>query len=253
MCNVEFYVAVRSRSFLGKSAAATDRRTMGMVQATVELSERAVCGLHESLFRTIQDRVPREAPILDLGCGTGAWLHRLRNAGYINLTGVDQRRYAYCTGESFAFRQIDLERAEWSLPKQHFRLVTVIEVIEHIANVDSFLRNVVSVLSDTGEVLVTTPNIHSLAARLKFFLTGRLRQFDSAGDQTHLFPIIVDTFPRLLQRHHLMIKEMWGYPYDGTVLMARPGVNTLCAALRMVLRETVPGDVLVLRLAKSST
>src|SRR5262245_25149889 len=60
-----------------------------MQDAGASLTERAVPGLHESLLARLPPGLSRDARILDVGCGTGAWLARLRSRGFSNLYGID--------------------------------------------------------------------------------------------------------------------------------------------------------------------
>jgi SAM-dependent methyltransferase len=68
-------------------------------QANATLLDHPVVGHPESVFASrrafLQDIISRhlpqdrEAKILDLACGHGAFLHYLRLAGYANCSGVD--------------------------------------------------------------------------------------------------------------------------------------------------------------------
>jgi hypothetical protein len=58
----------------------------------------------------------------------------------------------------------------------------------------------------------TTPNLHSAQAKLLFALGDRLKQFDAKGDPTHITPIVLFPFTRLLNRHGLTVLESWGFP-----------------------------------------
>lgn len=210
--------------------------------------ERTVRGLHQFLIRKLSVQ-EIQGPSLDLGCGTGAWVCRLVEAGSCEVYGVDRDPPTW-QQEAVLFSKEDLDSSCWALPEQYFRLITAIEVIEHLTNVGLFLDNVSRYMHTNGVFYLTTPNIHSLAARMKFFLKGDLRQFDRAGDPTHLFPLVLDTFPRLLRRYGLEVKEIWSYPEDGRVINARRSVNWITSLLRLVLSERIGGDVLCMRIKK---
>ena len=47
--------------------------------------------------------------------------------------------------------------------------------------------------------VVTTPNVDTVPARVKFLLKGTVRMMDDKGDPSHISPIFID----LLRRHYL--------------------------------------------------
>ncbi|MBV9695504.1 MAG: class I SAM-dependent methyltransferase [Gammaproteobacteria bacterium] len=213
-------------------------------------TERANPGLHESLLEHLPPDLASGAPILDVGCGTGAWLGRLHARGFRNLTGIDYDT-AQSTSAPARIERVDLNRDDWSPLTEQYSLITAIEVAEHIENLGNFFDRLQHHLADGGAILLTTPNIASLAARLRFLLLNQLKQFDSLGDPTHITPLVLATLPRLLKRHGLRITAHWGFPADGRTLTSRGWVSALCAALRPVLPETVPGDNLCMTLVRA--
>lgn len=206
------------------------------------LLERTVSGLHEALLAHVVSVVPRSAQILDVGCGTGAWLARLRAHGFLGLQGIDLDTRQFALPGVAVFPN-DLNSSQWHAPPGRFQLITAIEVIEHLQNIENFFRNVHRLLDATGLCLITTPNVHSLHARLRYFLTADLKQFGRIGDPTHLFPLLGSTLARLAQRHGFELVGQWGYPPSGDAVGARPWVNVAMRALRRVLPEPIAGDV----------
>jgi len=59
------------------------------------LPELALPGLHKSLVeRVLQlSEVDHETSVLDIGCGSGAWLARLARQGFKRLHGVDNQSF----------------------------------------------------------------------------------------------------------------------------------------------------------------
>jgi SAM-dependent methyltransferase len=215
-----------------------------------ELGERANNGLHESLLERLPAELEPQSPILDVGCGTGAWLARLHRSGYNNLTGID-RDTAQWSFAGARVATVDLNAPDWDAPEGPFALITAIEVVEHLENLGGFFDQLGARLAAGGSILLTTPNVESLAARLRFLLLCELKQFDSIGDPTHLFPMISATLPRLLQRRGLAILERWSFPSDGTTISSRRWVNRLCALMRPFLPEPIPGDNVCMRIGRA--
>lgn len=216
----------------------------------LNLVEKTVFGLHESLAKRVRQWVSTDVPILDIGCGSGAWLKRLADEGFEDLYGVDADISQVCTDVG-KFTQVDLDVCKpWDFLSKNYRLITAIEVIEHLINIGHLLYAVSELLHPNGLFLLTTPNIHSLACRMRFLFTGKLKQFGNIGDRTHLFPVILSTFPRSTTRYDLEVNEIWGYPDDGRTLTSRSFVNLGTRIMRNFLPEVVPGDTLCMLLHK---
>lgn len=212
------------------------------MNSTSLLSEKTVFGLHASLIKHIPANISLSSKILDLGCGSGAWLHRLSVKGYLDLTGIDCDT-AELRPKAGNYINADLDGTDWGLKGEKFALITAIEVIEHLGNIGRFFEQAKNFLAEDGMILLTSPNILSLPVRLRFLLTGDLKQFGRLGNPSHLFPILLGTFPRLLRRYGLEIVEYWGYPEDGRTLTSRWFVNWIARLFRVFLPEQVPGDV----------
>lgn len=214
------------------------------LQGVVEPLERSVSGLHASLVPKLLSQINPTAAVLDVGCGSGAWLDRLAQLGFNDLTGIDQDVDQISTTSGRFIRANIDELNEWPLPDCSYKLITAIEVIEHLTNIGNFLVQSKRFLAPDGYMLITTPNILSIVARIRFFLRADMKQFGLVGDRTHLFPVVLGTFPRVLARYDLKLVEYWGYPLSGRTLTSGPTANFVARLLRLVLPEPVSGDVL---------
>ena len=211
------------------------------------LEERTLAGLHSFLESAVAD-VPRSSAVLDIGCGTGAWLERLKRLGFTELWGIDNGTRP-AIGD-IRFVSADLDR-EMPRLETKFGLITLIEVIEHLANPGAVLSFVSSRLRDGGLVLLTTPNIHSLRCRVKFMLTGRLASFDDKGDPTHVSPVLISGFRKIAARAGLVVTASWTYPLTRSLIFGRP-IRTAASVLRLVVQDPFPGDTLCMTLRRSS-
>jgi 2-polyprenyl-3-methyl-5-hydroxy-6-metoxy-1,4-benzoquinol methylase len=216
------------------------------------LPERTVAGLHPALFKKLP-ALDHSTPILDLGCGSGAWLERLAVAGFNDLHGVEadlsqfRSRHARCYQANLDFDP------DLGLGAKKFGLITAIELIEHLENPGRFFYHVSRYLADDGYLLLTSPNIHSVLCRFRFLITGKLKQFDEKGDQTHIYPIFLPTLERILPRYGLEICEKWPYPLDGSSLTSRRALKFLAGLLGKVLPNPDPGDILCLLIRRKQT
>jgi SAM-dependent methyltransferase len=111
-----------------------------------------------------QDRVAR---IVDLACGSGAYLYYLRNAGYTNISGIDvspeQIELAHRLGISEA-RCRDLRSELNEMDSGSVDAVVMIDILEHLENNELFeiLDQVFRVLKRGGICLGHMPNAEGL-------------------------------------------------------------------------------------------
>lgn len=171
------------------------------------LAEIATPGLHEEVYSHLQSILEfPEGPVLDLGAGTGAWSDRLLQHGWKPVEALDQNPMQFRGNARFV--QGDLDKDFPMLFEfAKFRLITALEVIEHLENTAEFLRRCKVLMAKEGVLLLTTPNIESMPGRIKFLLQGRLRHFDSQGDPTHISPIHTFLLKRLAKRAGLSVIE----------------------------------------------
>jgi 2-polyprenyl-3-methyl-5-hydroxy-6-metoxy-1,4-benzoquinol methylase len=213
--------------------------------------ELTLFGLHKFLAGELRGRIPSlstETPILDLGCGSGAWLSRLERLGFNNLTGIDNGSFVSLpVSGTIRFTNADIDKAaDLGLGEDRFRLITAIEVFEHLENPGHFLSHVSRYLADDGCFLMTTPNVHSLRARVRYAMSGKLAQFDAThveAEPTHIYPVFITCLERLLPRYRLKTAQRWTYPLkDGSG--TRLGARVVARAFASMLPDPYPGDSL---------
>jgi SAM-dependent methyltransferase len=102
--------------------------------------------------------VSPEASILDVGTGTGANLRLLRELGFSRVTGVDQSPEAirFCADKGLGnVRPGDI--CNLPLPDQSFDLILATDVIEHVDDDLSALRELHRLLRPRKSLLLTVP------------------------------------------------------------------------------------------------
>lgn len=94
--------------------------------------------------------------ILDVGCGTGTMLTHLASFGNAQGVDIDEEAVGYC--HERGLRDVSLgEAAELPFPDGTFDLVTALDVVEHLDDDVSALREMGRVLRAEGYLLVTVP------------------------------------------------------------------------------------------------
>ncbi|MEW6491140.1 MAG: class I SAM-dependent methyltransferase [Cyanobacteriota bacterium] len=213
-----------------------------------QLVERTISGLHNALIQSLP-QLSYDIPVLDIGCGTGAWLERLANIGFTQLHGVDRDIQQFKTQKATC-SQVNLDFDDLGLGNKSFGLITAIEIIEHLENPGRLFYHVSRHLDESGYFLLTTPNIHSISCRLKFFVTGKLASFDEKGDPTHIYPVLLYCLNKILQRYSLEVTKKWGYPEKNSIIY-RQSTQIISSLLESVLPQESTGDTLCLLIQKA--
>lgn len=214
-----------------------------------KLLQRTISGLHNALAQSLPS-ITYDTPVLDIGCGTGAWLERLSKLGFFHLHGIDLDEKQFST-EKATCSQANLDYDDLGLGERTFGLITSIELIEHLENPGRLFYHVAKHLNDDGYFLLTTPNIHSISCRIKFLATGKLSSFDEKGDPTHIYPVLLNCLHRILPRYSLEIVNKWGYPVTGT-LIYRNSTRLASHLLELLFPNEFPGDTLCMLIKKKT-
>lgn len=95
------------------------------------------------------------ARLLDLGAGNGAWTKIIaQKIGTKDITMVD------ITPANKNIIRADLN-VKFPLPSNHFDVISANQIIEHINNTETFLRECKRVLKKNGYALISTENLSS--------------------------------------------------------------------------------------------
>jgi 2-polyprenyl-3-methyl-5-hydroxy-6-metoxy-1,4-benzoquinol methylase len=105
------------------------------------------------------------ARALDLGCGAGNYLTALRRLGW-ETWGVEPAPAAVAAARQAGHHVLAMQLEQATLPPQHFHLVTMSHVVEHLRSPIAALAQVAQAVAPGGRVLIRTPAADSLPARL---------------------------------------------------------------------------------------
>lgn len=107
--------------------------------------------------------------ILDVGSGEGYLSLQLHEMGYQVQACDYQAENFKCS--DIPFTTVDLNE-HLPFEDDQFDCTISIEVIEHIENHFTFVREMIRVTKPGGYIIITTPNVLSLTSRLHFYLYG---------------------------------------------------------------------------------
>jgi 2-polyprenyl-3-methyl-5-hydroxy-6-metoxy-1,4-benzoquinol methylase len=200
-------------------------------------------GLHEFVASQVLSRYAQPGTrAVDLGAGPGAMCERLSSLG-CQVLAVDRDPAVYVGEHRFVAQDLDQADFASQLGVASFDLVVAVEVIEHVEIPINFLRNIAQLLSPDGVAVITTPNVDSLPARLRFLLKGNLRMMDKVRDPTRISPIFSDLLRRqFLPRAGLKLSEHHLFPPNGYQLTRKPLAWPLALAAAVCPGDSVLGD-----------
>jgi 2-polyprenyl-3-methyl-5-hydroxy-6-metoxy-1,4-benzoquinol methylase len=197
-------------------------------------------GLHDFVFDVVTQTSPARGRALDLGAGPGAMCERLHDLGF-DVLAVDRDSAAYQGTQQFVTQDLNDPQFARAIGLASFDLIVAVEVIEHVESPINFLRNLARLLAPGGCAVITTPNVDSLPARLRFLFGGKIRMMDEFSDPTHISPIFVDLFRRqFLPQAGLQVAEHKVFPPRGYQLTRKPFALPLA-----LLASAFPGDSVV--------
>jgi len=147
-------------------------------------------GVHELAAKLVCKHTAHISSVLDLAAGTGAWLARLKNAGFTNLEAFELNSNGFGL-EGIKLSSIDLNTHFSSNVQNTYGLISAIEIWEHLDCSRVFLREIRNLLDEQGMLLITTPNIGHWSGRLRFMFTAEHRYFTEQDYhlQRHISPI----------------------------------------------------------------
>lgn len=214
----------------------------------MHLRERANKGLHKFLIEWLQQQswfIPNQLSLMDIGCGSGAFLKLCQEAGIKNMHGLDMDT------KQFGLSDIPVSSINLDIVTSEsfglFNVITALEILEHLHNPGNLFQLISSHLAPDGKAVITTPNIHSIAARLLFLGRGRLPHFDNKSDATHVYPVYLENIQRILPTYGLKLSAVHYFPVNGHQIYSRSTV-LISKALSLMVPEKHPGDNLMLLL-----
>jgi SAM-dependent methyltransferase len=103
-------------------------------------------------------QLPLAAAILEIGCSGGPLMQRLRTAGYTDVTGIDVSEPAIELAHARGVLNTSLmDGAALEFADARFDLVIASDVLEHIENEGTALREWSRVLKPGGQALIFVP------------------------------------------------------------------------------------------------
>lgn len=105
-----------------------------------------------------QYHISPEQNILEIGCGWGALINELNTNNYHNTYGIDisEEAVEHCRSQRIK-NILKMDVAKMEFDSNYFDLIIASDVLEHIEDEDSALREVYRVLKKDGVLIILVP------------------------------------------------------------------------------------------------
>lgn len=141
-------------------------------------------GTHQKVFELISK--DKDLSLVDIPSGSGAFIQRLLDNGFCNVTAVDLEDVLEIEHNDFLLG--DMTKT-LPLSSQSKDIVVCIDGIEHINDQASFVKEMNRVLKIGGSIVISTPNISSIRSRWRWFWTGHHNKCNSPLDENNPTPL----------------------------------------------------------------
>lgn len=188
-----YYQSEKYISHTGGRPTLTDRIYLAARRLTLNWKYQLLTGFHQ------------EGSVLDYGCGTGEFLHYLKQKNW-TVRGVEPSDNARQKASGLLDQKVAASLAD--IPTQEFRVITLWHVLEHIHELTETIQALKKLLHKDGTIFIAVPNYESADAK-------RYGKHWAAYDvPRHLWHFSKDTMTQLLNRNDLHVRKIEPMPLD---------------------------------------
>jgi ubiquinone/menaquinone biosynthesis C-methylase UbiE len=144
----------------------------------------------------------RPGRLLDVGCGSGLFLHQAQNYGW-QVWGTEVSSFSVQRiQEEFNIKVIHGELKDAHFADDFFDCITFWHVLEHTSNPFENLCEAARILKPGGYIVIAVPNINNYLIRLAYLLFKRrkFRLFSAQDREVHLYHFSHLTIKKLMEK-----------------------------------------------------
>ncbi|MCL6524540.1 MAG: class I SAM-dependent methyltransferase [Thermoflavifilum sp.] len=160
--------------------------------------------INRAMRRYASFSLPRPTRLLDIGCGTGTFLHFMQQKGW-HVNGVEPSATARNIARNKYQLQLDTPDQLPYFPAQSFALITLWHVLEHIHELHDTLSQVRHLLHPGGLLMIAVPNAN---ARDRQLYGSYWAAYDVPRHLYHFTPASMEYLLNMHQLHLLEVKPM---------------------------------------------
>ncbi len=175
----------------------------GIINSLYHMVRKRTLGAKRRLV--INETGMLKGEILDIGCGTGAFLDTMHKAGW-NINGLEPDADARTKAADLYQIQPQEPGKLFELQPASFNAITLWHVLEHVHELHDYMKQMATILAQNGKLFIAVPNYTSKDADM-------YKEHWAAYDvPRHLYHFSPQSMEILLSMHGLKliaIKPMW--------------------------------------------
>ena len=175
----------------------------GIINSLYHLVRKRTLGAKRRLV--INETGILKGQILDIGCGTGAFLYTMKEANW-NINGLEPDAVARNKAAELYNIHPQESNKLFELPAASFNAITLWHVLEHVHELHAYIKQITALLTPNGKLFIAVPNYTSKDAAI---YAAHWAAYDVPRHLYHFSPQSMET---LLNIHGLKltaVKPMW--------------------------------------------
>lgn len=150
-------------------------------------------------------KIKKQGRILDVGCSSGLFLQALKQYGAWETYGVELNPHMAAIARKGGIKIVAGQLFDAHCPDNYFDVITLWDVLEHVHDPKSNLKEIHRILKPGGYLFISGPNLNSLDAKLfKQYWIG----FDAPR---HLYVYNVQTLSQFLNTTDFTIDKIYSF------------------------------------------
>jgi 2-polyprenyl-3-methyl-5-hydroxy-6-metoxy-1,4-benzoquinol methylase len=184
-------------------------------------------GLVNRLYHTVRKRTMQgkkrlllnqtgiaKGEVLDIGCGTGAFLHTMQQAGW-GITGLEPDVTARKKAEELYGIYPQEPGKLFELQPASYNAITMWHVLEHVHELHAYIKQLAALLAESGKIFIAIPNYTSADAAI---YAANWAAYDVPRHLYHFSPKSMEQLLALYNLKLIAIKPMWFDSYYVSML-----------------------------------
>jgi 2-polyprenyl-3-methyl-5-hydroxy-6-metoxy-1,4-benzoquinol methylase len=173
----------------------------------VFLSSASASVKDKYVYDFIDKNINLESNVLDIGCGGGDLLKKLKNSGYKNIYGFDIGNYVKFADIADLIKIGDLNFEKIPFAENNFELITALNMLEHLENPLHFERECARLLKPKGFLILSIPNGQNLWSRMSYFASNNITAYDAYNN--HICFLTADIFKKIFLKDFELVETVY--------------------------------------------